>query len=128
MAIPPPLAMMNTPMKQGMSTSAKRFWMCESVATTEQHTCALTTEARVRCWGEGTNGRTGYNDTTNLTSPGGDVAIETSSGVFANIIMVDTGGNHTCVLTNRGKVRCFGKKHQWSTGLRPYRHSRRWGY
>ena len=36
------------------------------------------------------------------------MAIETTSGVFANIIMVDTGGNHTCVLTNRGKVRCFG--------------------
>ena len=79
------------------------------------HSCALTTEGRVRCWGWGESGRTGYNSSNDLSSPGPDLPIQ-YSGESANIIMVDTGSNHTCVLTNRGGVQCFGSNNQGQLG------------
>ena len=63
------------------------------------HTCAITTEGGLQCWG--TKNLAG-GPSANGDVPAGVVGFE--SGVAA----VDGGSDHTCVLTVTGGVRCFG--------------------
>ncbi|MCA8837649.1 MAG: putative Ig domain-containing protein, partial [Proteobacteria bacterium] len=39
------------------------------VSTGEEHTCAINSDNRLYCWGEGLNGRLGLGDTTDRTTP-----------------------------------------------------------
>ncbi|MEM1270061.1 MAG: T9SS type A sorting domain-containing protein [Bacteroidota bacterium] len=78
------------------------------VATGTFHTCALTSTGGVRCWGAGTFGRLGYGNTDAIgddeaPSTAGDVSIGPTA------IQISAGGNHTCVRTSAGAVRCWGE-------------------
>ena len=56
-----------------------------------EHTCAVTTENRLRCWGDDILGQS--------SPPGGSDYLEVSSNAFANF---------SCALTDEKKVRCWG--------------------
>ena len=72
------------------------------------HTCALTVEGTVKCWGEGADGRLG--DDTNATKnyPVDVVALTGSPAPLADIVQVSSGSSHTCALTSSGGVVCWG--------------------
>lgn len=76
------------------------------------HTCALLTTGNVRCWGYNNYGQLGYNSQENIGDNeaawwGRDVKVGTElSGITVKDIVA--GGNHTCVITNSDKVRCWG--------------------
>ncbi len=76
------------------------------LAAGDQHTCALLTDYRVRCWGEGV--AVGYLDEVDVgavTSPGdvGDVYV---GGLTVQIV---AGRRHTCALLWDGDVVCWGE-------------------
>ena len=62
-----------------------------SVDTGREHTCAVTTDNRLRCWGDDILGQS--------SPPGGSDYLEVSSNAFANF---------NCALTDEKKVRCWG--------------------
>jgi alpha-tubulin suppressor-like RCC1 family protein len=71
------------------------------------HSCALLETGTLRCWGSGTDGRLGYNDTnpvgaSNTPNQAGDVPV---GGLVAQ---VDAGTSHTCAVLTNNKVRCWG--------------------
>ncbi|MBI3071931.1 MAG: hypothetical protein HYY84_07380 [Deltaproteobacteria bacterium] len=81
------------------------------VATGGNHTCAILSTGRVRCWGLGASGQLGYGAATNIgddagsvPSDAGDVSIYADSGVTE----IGAGANHTCALIATGNVRCWG--------------------
>jgi len=75
----------------------------KALAAGEEHTCALTSEGGVKCWGNNGAGELG-DGTTNHSNLPVDV-IGLSKGVTA----VVTDWYHSCVLTSSGGVKCWGR-------------------
>lgn len=78
-----------------------------AVAAGGSHTCALSEDGRVRCWGRGTFGQLGYGNSQNIgddESPvfAGDVPV---GGV---VTALAAGLNHTCALLEDASVKCWG--------------------
>lgn len=71
-----------------------------------RHSCALTAEGGVACWGGNEDGQLGIGTRTDSSVP---VWVNTA-GVLAGkkVVQVAGGGFHTCALTDDGVVACWG--------------------
>ena len=72
------------------------------------HTCALTSRGGVVCWGEGSGGELGDGDTLPKNTPVAVVGSEDGTEPLVNIVQISAGEAHTCALTGRGEVVCWG--------------------
>lgn len=77
-------------------------WGAASMSLGYYHSCAVTSNAGLKCWGYNGNGQLGIGNTNSQYSPV-DVA-----GVTTPILQVVTGAEHTCALTTAGGVKCWG--------------------
>jgi alpha-tubulin suppressor-like RCC1 family protein len=82
-----------------------------AIAASYGHTCALLSNATLKCWGENREGQLG-NGTTANPGTAQPVTVSGISGATA----VATGAYHTCALLNTGTVRCWGRNHQGQLG------------
>ncbi len=73
-----------------------------ALATGYAHTCAVTSEGSVKCWGWNQDGQLGDNSRTDHLPPVEVVGL--ASGVTA----ISAGYARTCALTNNGGVKCWG--------------------
>lgn len=67
------------------------------------HTCAITKDGAVKCWGYNASGQLGSG------RPAGTSGIPVSvAGPPQSVIAIDAGSGHTCVLTSANSVQCWG--------------------
>jgi alpha-tubulin suppressor-like RCC1 family protein len=83
-----------------------------------EHTCALLSIGRVKCWGDNSFGQLGLGD-MNARGDGpnemGDHLPVTDLGV-APVVAVTAGRAHTCALSDDGTVRCWGANYDGQLG------------
>ncbi|HEY3417253.1 MAG TPA: hypothetical protein VGM23_10260, partial [Armatimonadota bacterium] len=82
----------------------------EQVSAGEAHTCAISTDGKLFCWGSNASGQVGNGSPENRSEP---AAI---SGIQGRVSAVSAGSQHTCALTGDGKVFCWGKNDSGELG------------
>ncbi|MFP2908341.1 RCC1 domain-containing protein [Pyxidicoccus sp. 3LFB2] len=70
------------------------------------HTCALLTTGRVRCWGRNNQGQLGYGHTNNVGDDEKPSSVDVQVGAPVQDLVAR--GDQTCALLVSGKVRCWG--------------------
>ena len=83
------------------------------IAAKGYHTCALTDAGKVKCWGNGADGRLGNGETTDSTTPVDVCArakegTETSCPLLDSISQIALGSSHTCAVTTGNRAKCWG--------------------
>ena len=76
------------------------------------HTCALTAEGTVKCWGYNDVGQLGH-DCIGASCPSTNypvdvVAAEGNASPLSGIVQISVAGSHTCALKTGGGVVCWG--------------------
>ena len=86
------------------------------VASGASHTCALTFDGHVKCWGKSDEGALGDNGVVTETRswfPVNVVGEDTDgsgsgNGLLSNIVQITLGDQYACALNAEGKVWCWG--------------------
>ena len=78
----------------------------KQISVGNSYTCAIASDNKAYCWGNGSSGKLGNNSTTNSSVP---VAVSTT-GVLAGktIKQISAGLSHTCAIASDDKAYCWG--------------------
>ena len=86
-----------------------------SIVANQSHTCAVSNNNNVYCWGWNRNGQLGDNSTTNSSTPvrilKGEAVSGDNDGTYLTSIDSISGGqyqNHNCAVSNNGNIYCWG--------------------
>lgn len=74
----------------------------KQIAAGNAHTCVLTMENAVKCWGHNLVGQLGSGTYTDSA-----IAIDVR-GLGSGVTAISVGEHHTCALMNIGRVKCWG--------------------
>jgi len=81
-----------------------------AAAAGDEHTCALTIEGGVTCWGRNRFGQLGDGTKTDRLTPVG------VSELASSVVALTAGADHTCALTAVGAVGCWGANDRGELG------------
>jgi alpha-tubulin suppressor-like RCC1 family protein len=81
-----------------------------ALAAGGRHTCALTDDGLVKCWGANDAGQLGVGDTENRGDEPNELGVELARVELGNepAIAIDAGDEHTCTVLADGGVQCWG--------------------
>ena len=87
----------------------------------KEHTCVLTEDGRVACWGTGSDGRLGdgkvYAATGSASFSRSPVWVKDEEGLLVNVVQIGVGEKHSCALTADSKIKCWGKNASGELGI-----------
>jgi alpha-tubulin suppressor-like RCC1 family protein len=87
------------------------------VALGATHTCALLTDATVRCWGENTFGQAGGDAPEASATP---APVRDAAGTtLADVEQIALGAEHSCARLRDGRARCWGLQSAGQLGNGP---------
>ena len=84
----------------------ERFMPANQISAGNLYTCAIASDNKAYCWGNGSGGRLGNSSTASSSVP---VAVNTT-GVLAGktIKQISAGSSHTCAIASDDKAYCWG--------------------
>ena len=88
------------------------------VAVGQNHTCALTMDDEIRCWGDNSPGQLGA-PTRVLRSARLQpvpIPVQCPAGEVCKFRSLAAGGDHTCAVDTNGKAWCWGEDGTFATG------------
>jgi E3 ubiquitin-protein ligase HERC3 len=94
--------------------------LAKDIAIGVAHSCALLDNGKVKCWGQGSNGKLGLGDTIDRGwGPGqmGDSLPSVDLGSTAVVIGISASGNNTCALLDTAPVKCWGYNREGQLGV-----------
>jgi len=74
----------------------------QQVAVGREHTCVLTGNGAIKCWGNNGLGQLGNGSSEHQPTP------KNVSGLGSGVQAIAAGGSHSCALTSGGAVKCWG--------------------
>jgi alpha-tubulin suppressor-like RCC1 family protein len=77
-----------------------------AITAGELHTCALTTNGTVQCWGGNEYGQLGDGTDADSTTP--VTVMSDGENILSGVTAISAGAVHTCALTVSGTVKCWG--------------------
>jgi alpha-tubulin suppressor-like RCC1 family protein len=85
----------------------------QMVASGTYHTCALTTNGAVKCWGGSPQGQCGNGNTVSLGDGAGEMGaalptVNLGTGRTAKHLSLSANGDFTCALLDNNTVKCWG--------------------
>jgi alpha-tubulin suppressor-like RCC1 family protein len=88
-----------------------------SLASGNEHNCALLNNGQVKCWGEGSFGRLGYGNTEDL----GDGPDEMGDALPVlnfgqSVVTLVSGGRNNCVMLLDNSLKCWGDNYWGQLG------------
>lgn len=83
-----------------------------SIATGNDHTCAITSEGSVKCWGKNVSGRLGNGS----NSLGSKIPVDVIN-LGDRAVSIAAGDEHTCVVLAKGGVQCWGNNSSGQLGI-----------
>jgi alpha-tubulin suppressor-like RCC1 family protein len=78
------------------------------IAAGEQHTCGRTSDSRVVCWGDNSEGQLGTGTASEMP-PTMRLPVRTASQTLSSVRTLVAGAFHTCALREPGTVWCWGR-------------------
>jgi alpha-tubulin suppressor-like RCC1 family protein len=81
-----------------------------TVASGRQHSCAITVNGNVRCWGRNGHGQLGDGTNTDQPTP------TQVKNLTAKAIAISAGDEHTCIVTEDYQARCWGRNDHGQLG------------
>ncbi len=93
----------STPVQVVVATTFVALTNVVEIAGGEYHTCARLGDGTVKCWGQGIEGEIGPLSASSASA----VAVMLSAPDVAK--KLEVGQTHSCVITQTGAVRCWGK-------------------
>lgn len=84
----------------------------ERLVLGDDHSCAISADKRVECWGSDQKGQLGPQAANDRHVPGPDLRVQ-----GAPVDVVAAGGNHTCAILSGGALKCWGRNAEGQLGV-----------
>lgn len=91
----------------------------QQISAGEMHTCAISEESELWCWGRNPNGELGIGETETEFLPPSPV-IDESGEPFTGVVQVSAGYFHTCAIKEDGSAWCWGSQLDGRLGIGPF--------